>query len=330
MNSERTRTIGLVFSEKKIKGSGFVGLEEYARQQHLRLTFLDLTRSLEDQGPIDVIVHKITDVFGKMQQGDENAREQYMRFVNFCATHPDILVLDDWVNIEKVIDRNRLQHELEACAKRMQGLFSLPKSVILGTALDLTASTDIRFPAICKPLSACSSVEAHQMAIIPSRQALSSLREYEQKGSVMLQEFIQHDGVVVKVYVADGQIYVSTRPSFQNIDESASIVRFNSQVLPKAFGIEAVLSADLEPFLLTSAFEKIQEQKAGSLDMSRLQRIADCLRDQLGLTFFGFDVLLESKTNEYYVVDVNYFPGFSKVPEFHRIFLSIVLERLES
>ncbi|KAG0175007.1 Inositol-tetrakisphosphate 1-kinase [Apophysomyces sp. BC1034] len=113
------------------------------------------------------------------------------------------------------------------------------------------------------------------------------------------------------------------------MDENIDIVHFNSQVLPKAFGTKTTLATDLERVLLTSAFQKIQQQKTCDLDIARLQHIADCLHRQLGLSFFGFDVLLESKTNKYYVVDVNYFPGFSNVPEFHRIFVSIILEKLQ-
>ena len=74
----------------------------------------------------------------------------------------------------------------------------------------------------------------------------------------------------------------------------------------------------------------IHHQKLAMLDDDRLQRIGDALHRQLNLTFFGFDVVIASGTDDYYVVDVNYFPGFKFVPNFHQTFIDIVIKRLES
>ena len=43
---------------------------------------------------------------------------------------------------------------------------------------------------------------------------------YEAAGPLLLQQFVQHDGVVIKVYVLDGQIHLSARPSFKNLHSS--------------------------------------------------------------------------------------------------------------
>lgn len=77
---------------------------------------------------------------------------------------------------------------------------------------------------MCKRRTACSSTEAHQMTLIPSPAGMSQTEEYVKDDSLMLQEFIQHDGVIVKVYVADGKISASTRPSFKNLDHSGGRV----------------------------------------------------------------------------------------------------------
>lgn len=71
---------------------------------------------------------------------------------------------------------------------------------------------------MCKRRTACSSTEAHQMILIPNAEGMSKLDQYVKDDPVILQEFVQHDGVIVKVYVADGQITASTRPSFKNMD----------------------------------------------------------------------------------------------------------------
>lgn len=74
---------------------------------------------------------------------------------------------------------------------------------------------------MCKRRTACSSTEAHQMILIPSVDGMTKVEKYIKDDAVILQEFVQHDGVIVKVYVADGEIRASTRPSFKNIDHNA-------------------------------------------------------------------------------------------------------------
>lgn len=73
---------------------------------------------------------------------------------------------------------------------------------------------------MCKRRTACSSTEAHQMTLIPSPEKMTDVEQYFHDDPIILQEFIQHDGVIVKVYVADGHITASTRPSFKNLDHS--------------------------------------------------------------------------------------------------------------
>lgn len=58
------------------------------------------------------------------------------------------------------------------------------------------------------------------MTLVPSRRHLADLHGYSDSEALVVQQFIQHDGVIVKVYVIDGQIYVATRPSFMNVTEA--------------------------------------------------------------------------------------------------------------
>ncbi|KAI8349466.1 inositol-tetrakisphosphate 1-kinase [Choanephora cucurbitarum] len=208
-------------------------------------------------------------------------------------------------------------------------LFYVPKSIALDSIRHWGNTIDIQFPAMCKRRTACSSTEAHQMTLIPSERGMLQLQKYYgDEDSVILQEFIQHDGVIVKVYVADGQITASTRPSFKNLDQTGEVVHFDSQTLPKHFETKNELSDGLDRVFLRSDPEDIHLHKEALLDMDRLQMIADSLYHQLGLTFFGFDVLLQAQTNAYYVVDVNYFPSFKNVDNFHSMFVDILKRRL--
>ncbi|KAI8980978.1 inositol-tetrakisphosphate 1-kinase [Pilobolus umbonatus] len=220
-----------------------------------------------------------------------------------------------------------LYNHLHICAaqgtKNGKPLFYIPKSIVL----DKNKKIDIKFPTLCKRITACSSREAHQMILIPSVKDISLIRKYIKDDPVMLQEFIQHDGVIVKVYVADGEISATTRPSFKNLDHNADIVYFDSQRIPKSFeDIEA--TEDIDRIFLRSDPGGIHGHKEALLDKGKLQAIANSLYNQLGLTFFGFDVLLQSDTNAYFVVDVNYFPSYKDVDNFHSMLVRILKKRL--
>ncbi|CAO3698038.1 unnamed protein product [Rhizopus stolonifer] len=225
-----------------------------------------------------------------------------------------------------------LYHHIQICASnsttKEKPLFYVPKSIALNTVKEWNNSIDVKFPAMCKRRTACSSTEAHQMILIPCPEKMTQVERYIENEPVMIQEFIQHDGVIVKVYVADGQITASTRPSFKNMDGTGDVVYFDSQTLPKSFETKAQLSDDLDKVFLKKSPGNVLIQKESLLDYNKLKRIADSLYRQLGLTFFGFDVLLQSKTNAYYVVDVNYFPSFKDVENFHSMFVNILEKRL--
>ncbi|KAI9243691.1 inositol-tetrakisphosphate 1-kinase [Sporodiniella umbellata] len=225
-----------------------------------------------------------------------------------------------------------LYHHIQKCALNSRNgerpLFYVPKSIALDTVKNWNSTINVKFPAMCKRRTACSSTEAHQMILVPCAEKMSQVEKYVDDESVMIQEFVQHDGVIVKVYVADGQITASTRPSFKNMDGTGDVVHFDSQTLPKSFETTTQLSDDLDKVFLNQSPGNILTQKESSLDYKKLKQIADSLYRQLGLTFFGFDVLLQTKTNAYYVVDVNYFPSFKDVENFHSMFVRILKKRL--
>lgn len=69
------------------------------------------------------------------------------------------------------------------------------------------------------------------MTLVPSRRHLTDMHDYNDSEALVVQQFIQHDGVIVKVYVIDGQIYVSTRPSFMNVtEETGKPITYDSSI----------------------------------------------------------------------------------------------------
>jgi len=56
-----------------------------------------------------------------------------------------------------------------------------------------------------------------------------------------------------------------------------------------------------------------QVKKAPSIAESSVTAIASAIAETLNLTLFGFDLLRDSESGQLYIVDLNYFPGYSGV-----------------
>ncbi|KAI9319668.1 inositol-tetrakisphosphate 1-kinase [Dichotomocladium elegans] len=311
-----TKTVGLLLSPKKLKQNRLCSIAEHPSSEGLRFVAVDLSQPLEDH--YDLILHKISDLIGKAVwcNDDKKAKAQFQRFKTFCESHPDMVILDPLDNVVRLGDRKRV---LEKCISA-SALFRVPKAIYIDNVHHLPARIDLKYPLICKRRAACALLGSHEMVIVPGPDQLHEIRPMFEAGeAVVLQEFIPHDGVLVKVYVADGRPYVSFRPSFKNRLDDA-VLPFNSQALAKSFDTVA------QPFLVS---DRAAEDHAKSiLDYERIQNIADHLRQQLDLTFFGFDIILEADTAEYYVIDVNYFPSFGGVDDFAGILISTIKKRL--
>jgi len=50
-------------------------------------------------------------------------------------------------------------------------------------------------------------------------------------------------------------------------------------------------------------------------DQQFIQQLSKLLRVQLSLTLFNYDLIQDTQNGELYIVDINYFPGFAKMPD---------------
>ncbi|OZJ03305.1 hypothetical protein BZG36_02284 [Bifiguratus adelaidae] len=343
--------VGYVFSRKKLGRSGFTGLEDYAVTQCIQLEPLDLGQPVENLEHVVLVVHKLTDVIVPAERGNEKAKAELERFKEYTAKYPHIPIVDPIPQVMKLLNRRDMYEVLQKC--RRKGIqFSVPDSMFLTTMVSAISQDAIQFPVICKTVAACSSPLAHQMMLIPTfrefERQLTLVREAHVNHGlgdvpVMLQSFIDHDGVIFKVYVIDKHVYITPRPSIRNVEHAYESVEFDSQDIPKQFTIAAesisphTQEGDSEPpaypwysHFMTNASNRLLKEKEKHLDKVKVNRIADAIRETLGLTFFGFDVIIRSGSNEHFVVDLNYFPSYANVPNFQKIFIDVLKAKIEA
>ncbi|XP_051124297.1 inositol-tetrakisphosphate 1-kinase 3 isoform X2 [Andrographis paniculata] len=61
-----------------------------------------------------------------------------------------------------------------------------------------------------------------------------------------------------------------------------------------------------------------------------LERLARGLRHRLGLRLFNLDIIRKHGTRDnYYVIDINYFPGYGKIPEYEHVFTDFLLSLVQ-
>lgn len=62
-----------------------------------------------------------------------------------------------------------------------------------------------------------------------------------------------------------------------------------------------------------------------------LERLARELRRRLGLRLFNIDMIREHGMRDvFYVIDINYFPGYGKMPDYEHLFTDFLLSLEQS
>ncbi|XP_057794242.1 inositol-tetrakisphosphate 1-kinase 3-like isoform X2 [Salvia miltiorrhiza] len=164
----------------------------------------------------------------------------------------------------------------------------------------------LRLPLVAKPLFA----KSHELSLAYDELSLQKLEP-----PLVLQEFINHGGVLFKVYIVGEAIKVLRRFSLPDVSKrelktTAGVYRFPRVSCAAASADEA----DLDPH--------VAELPPRPL----LERLAKELRHRLGLRLFNLDMIREHGTRDrYYVIDINYFPGYGKMPEYEHIFTDFLL-----
>lgn len=80
MATKTSGKVGYWWSEKKSSKLNVAHLASLLAQRGLELIKIDLDSPLEQQGPFDLIVHKLSDVVVKAKNGDQLAAQRLARF----------------------------------------------------------------------------------------------------------------------------------------------------------------------------------------------------------------------------------------------------------
>ncbi|XLS93165.1 hypothetical protein HN51_069173 [Arachis hypogaea] len=204
----------------------------------------------------------------------------------YSEKHPEVTILDPPDAIQHLQNRqSMLQDVADLNLSDCYGKVGVPRELFVtknpSTIPYEITKAGMKLPLVAKPLVVDGTAKSHELFLAYDEFSLSELEP-----PLVLQEFVNHGGLLFKIYIVGETIKVVRRFSLPNISEHElskvdGLFRFPRVSCAAASADEA----DLDP---TIAGETCK----------------------IGLHLFNIDMIREYGTkNVFYVIDINYFPG---------------------
>jgi len=299
MEESRRYRIGYALAPKKKNSFIQPSLVNLSRDRGIDLVSIDPSLPLLKQGPFDCVLHKLYGADWKDQLQE------------FAAKNPNVPIIDRPNAIERLHNRiSMLQVVSELQIPQDEDTFGIPSQIVVYDSIALSDSSAVdalRFPVIAKPLVADGSAKSHKMSLVYHRAGLLKL-----KPPLVLQEFVNHGGVIFKVYVVGDHVKCVRRKSLPDVSEEKLESTEGSITFSQVSNISTQDQKEEQ------YYEHLEEAEMPPLRF--VTEIARGLRRVMGLHLFNFDMIRDVKVgNHYFVIDINYFPGYAKMPSYETV-----------
>ena len=283
---------------------------------------IDMEKSIEEQGPFDIIFHKILKWYDK----DARKGKSYLnKLVEYHQKNNHITLVDPIENGIKLANRSLTLQLAKQCEFTLgnKSVF-LPKYVFLQKDDKQSVTKQIEmmkvpYPMIAKKLiGEASLTESHDMRIIFSEDGLKDLSL-----PCVVQEFRNHGGKMFKVYVIGEKFYVCEKPSIRNLHASdQDTLFFDSTNITKGEYFPSLHEKDPSAI----SFETSDQKEL--LDRRIISVLIQRLRSVLHFNMLGIDIIIDEETKNYGIIDLNYSPSFHCVishfpPDLLEVFVNI-------
>uniref|UniRef100_A0A0B7BDI7 Inositol-tetrakisphosphate 1-kinase n=1 Tax=Arion vulgaris TaxID=1028688 RepID=A0A0B7BDI7_9EUPU len=315
------RRVGYWISEKKRKKLDFEEHRELFRNAGIDLIQIDLMQPMESQGPFDLLVHKFTDLFALAVEGDESSESAIKNLETYIQSHPECVVLDPLDSIRCLLNRYTQYQRVSTCEAMKDHRCVIPAFVELDSTnitenKEKLARAGVTFPLVCKPILAHGSAYAHQMSILFNEDALKNIDT-----PCVAQSFINHNAILYKILVIGCKQFIIQRPSLKNLYPGNYPTIF--------FDTQEVSKADSDHPLNAVDYATLEDQPIKP-DWVYLDKLGHSMRETMELDLFGFDVIIDSKTSQYGIIDINFFPGFEAIDSFFSMLLEHIVKVLDA
>ncbi|KAG6406683.1 hypothetical protein SASPL_134292 [Salvia splendens] len=236
--------VGYAFTSKKKKSFLKPKFIRLARNKGIQFVPIDLKRALSEQGPFNIVLHKlegrdwsqVIEVcalsfilvyesnglvllwnFYCVASFFQSHSISYFPLKDYQRLHPEVTVVDPPEAIQHL--RNR-QSMLEVVADlklpESYGKVCTPRQLVISknptSVPDEVVKAGLTVPLVVKPLVVDGSVKSHALFLAYDHISLSEL-----EAPMVLQEFINHSGVLFKVFIVGESIKVVRRFSLPDL-----------------------------------------------------------------------------------------------------------------
>jgi hypothetical protein len=185
-------------------------------------------------------------------------------------------------------------------------------------------ATPIAFslPWVCKPEVADGVPESHSLGMVTAPEGLTEPPEIP----YILEPFVNHGGEIVKVYVLGDTMLQLRRPSLPDVVRGGEPARVGPFYEP--FGRISNPNA-LPSDAKVRVLPEDEQQRVPELSEALLALTVAELKHRLGVDLFGVDLIRDSETGNYLIIDVNFCPGYYGVSNVFEKLLDLFRERLK-
>ncbi|KAM7451473.1 Inositol-tetrakisphosphate 1-kinase [Porites harrisoni] len=320
----KPRRVGFLVSQRKMRKSIFDTFALLCEKTGIDLVEVDMDRPLEEQGPFDLIIQKLTDYMAAAIDGSQDAMKTLKRLEIYIKDHPEVIVIDPMESVSKLFDRTTSYRIMKECEILEEGVRVFIPNFVQIDAMDhkenlrKIENAGVSYPMVCKTVIGHGSESCHEMAVIFNEEGLKDLMP-----PCVVQQFVNHNAVLFKVFVAGNKHYIVKRPSIKNFYSTDAKDRKTI-----FFSSHDVSKPDSGSYL-SELDEYDSEPNVSAPDESLVLKLVRKLRPKLNLTMFGVDIIVEKGTGHHVVIDINYFPGYEGAPSFPLDFAKYVHELLD-
>lgn len=312
--------LGICIPEGKRSRIGFPDrISTLCKEANIRIIEIDIDEDIENQGPFDILLHKVLDYYNEFECIEE-AKRKIDKIVSYTVRHPEVIVLDDFQWCWRLTNRRLMTELIKACTFSTDNFqVFLPKTIDVNEKMSFASikgeinDRRMKFPVLIKPYSAYFDDGAHVMALVFSMDGLKKIKK-----PCIIQEFCNHSAVCYKVYVVGQKFNVCERPSIKDLDDtqlkSYRTIYFDSFRVSKT-GQE--FFKDLHESDPNTRHWLSSDEKPDLLDTGVIQEIVTRIHNITGLNLYGFDILVEKGTKNYALIDINQFPSYRGIDENH-------------
>ncbi|PON32448.1 Inositol-tetrakisphosphate 1-kinase [Parasponia andersonii] len=311
---------------------------------HNGLMFLPLTFELPllpQLQEVDIILHKATDEIISIELSNSAEFPNKIAYTNgmqelkrYMDHHIDCCVIDPLNNIYPVLDRLKIQHILLG----LENLEGASGCVIRGPhflevhdykepdLIERLSGAKLSLPCIVKPQVACGVADAHNMAIVFK---VEDFKDLKVPLPAVIQEYVDHSSTLYKFYVLGEKVFYAVKKSTPNAD---ILIKLSGGHELKPLVFDSLKSLPTATGNQQSGDGNCSKGSNEHIDHGLVTEAAKWLKRSVGLTIFGFDVVIHEGSGDHVIVDVNYLPSFKEVPEEVAIpaFWDAIKKKLES